>query len=95
MGDGSTPTAWRPVVDKPDRERWNDWGIGLLLQGDLKGAEYAFTQVTKAEPEYADGWLNVARALIQEGETDAAKPFIREALARNDTLGAHPLSSRR
>ena len=63
-------------------------GIGLLLQGDLKGAEYAFTQVTRAEPEYADGWLNVARALIQEGETEAAKPFIREALARNDTLAA-------
>lgn len=87
VGDGSTPTTWRPVVDQPSRERWNDWGIGLLLQGDLKGAEYAFKQVTKAEPGYADGWLNVARALIQEGETDAAKPFIRAALARDDSLG--------
>jgi tetratricopeptide (TPR) repeat protein len=86
VGDGSTPVAWRQVVDKASRERWNDWGIGLLLQGDLKGAEYAFMQVTKAEPEYADGWLNVARARIQEGETDAARPFIREALARNPTL---------
>ena len=72
---------WTPVVRKQDRERWNDWGIGLLLQGDLKGAEYAFRKVTEAEPEYADGWLNVARALIQEGETDAAKPFIAKALA--------------
>jgi tetratricopeptide (TPR) repeat protein len=74
------------VVDRGARERWNDWGIGLLLQGDLKGAEYAFTQVTRAEPDYADGWLNVARALIQEGDTDRAKPFIAEALARNDSL---------
>jgi tetratricopeptide (TPR) repeat protein len=80
-------TDWRTVVDKAGRERWNDWGIGLLLQGDLKGAEFAFKQVTLAEPEYADGWLNVARALIQEGETDAAKPFIAEALSRNDSLG--------
>ena len=63
------------MVRKEDRERWNDWGIGLLLQGDLKGAEYAFKKVTEAEPGYADGWLNVARALIQEGETDAAKPY--------------------
>ena len=87
LGDALTPTVWTPVVDKKDRERWNDWGIGLLLQGDIKAAEYAFTQVTVAEPEYADGWLNVARALIQEGETDAAKPYIAEALKRDASLG--------
>jgi tetratricopeptide (TPR) repeat protein len=86
IGDGKTPPAWTPIVEKADRERWNDWGIGLLLQGDLKGAQYAFTQVTKAEPEYADGWLNVARALIQEGETDAAKPYIAQALTRDPSL---------
>ena len=68
------------------RERWNDWGIGLLLQGDLKGAEYAFKKVTEAEPGYADGWLNVARALIQEGETEAAKPYLAKALAINASL---------
>jgi tetratricopeptide (TPR) repeat protein len=87
IGDAKTETQWTPVVDKKHRERWNDWGIGLLLQGDLKAAEYAFTRVTEAEPEYADGWLNVARALIQEGETDAAKPFIAKALAVNPKLG--------
>jgi Flp pilus assembly protein TadD len=80
-------TDWTPVVKKEDRERWNDWGIGLLLQGDLKGAEYAFKKVTEAEPGYADGWLNVARALIQEGETDAAKPYIQKALELNPELG--------
>jgi tetratricopeptide (TPR) repeat protein len=78
---------WTPVAGKQDRERWNDWGIGLLLQGDLKGAEYAFEKVTEAEPGYADGWLNVARALIQEGETDAAKPYIQKALETNPKLG--------
>ncbi len=87
LDDGKTPTEWRPVVQKPDRERWNDWGIGMLLQGDLKAAEYAFTRVTEAEPEYADGWLNVARALIQEGETDRAKPFIERALKIDASLG--------
>jgi tetratricopeptide (TPR) repeat protein len=80
-------TDWKPVVRKKDRERWNDWGIGLLLQGDLKGAEYAFKRVTEAEPEYADGWLNVARALIQEGETDAAKPYLAKALSIRPQLG--------
>jgi Flp pilus assembly protein TadD len=80
-------TVWKPVVQKPDRERWNDYGIGLLLQGDLKGAEYAFRRVTEAEPGYADGWLNVARVLVQEGETDAAKPFIAKALECDKSLG--------
>jgi tetratricopeptide (TPR) repeat protein len=78
---------WSPAIVKKDRERWNDWGIGLLLQGDLKGAEYAFRKVTEAEPEYADGWLNVARALIQEGETDAAKPFLQKAQELGPQLG--------
>ncbi len=80
-------SVWTPVASKADRERWNDWGIGLLLQGDLKGAEYAFKKVTEAEPGYADGWLNVARALIQEGETEAAKPYIQKALEVNPKLG--------
>ncbi|HSG38721.1 MAG TPA: tetratricopeptide repeat protein, partial [Thermoanaerobaculia bacterium] len=79
-------TEWRPVVAKEDRERWNDWGIGMLLQGDLKGAEYAFKKVTVAEPGYADGWLNVARALIREGQVGAAKPFIQKALAIDSSL---------
>jgi tetratricopeptide (TPR) repeat protein len=85
-GQGTAEAVWRPVVRKKDRERWNDWGIGLLLQGDLKGAEYAFRRVTEAEPEYVDGWVNVARALIQEGEIDAARPFVDKALAINKNL---------
>jgi tetratricopeptide (TPR) repeat protein len=79
--------SWQPAVQQADYDRWNDWGIGLLLQGDLKGAEFAFKEVTKANPQYADGWLNVARALIQEGETDAAKPFVEHALSINPKLG--------
>jgi tetratricopeptide (TPR) repeat protein len=78
--------AWHTVTKTATRERWNDWGIGLLLQGDLKGAEFAFKKTTEAEHGYADGWLNVARALIQEGETDAAKPYIEKALQVNSSL---------
>jgi tetratricopeptide (TPR) repeat protein len=86
VGDAKTKPEWKQVATKADRERWNDWGIGLLLQGDLKGAEYAFKKVTEAEPGYADGWLNVARALIQEGETEAAKPYIAQALKVDPSL---------
>lgn len=83
----SQTPVWSTVAKAGTRERWNDWGIGLLLQGDLKGAEFAFKKAIEAEPGYADGWLNVARALIQEGETDAAKPYIEKALQLNPSLG--------
>jgi tetratricopeptide (TPR) repeat protein len=87
LTNNAAETKWRQVTNKKTRERWNDWGIGLLLQGDVKGAEYAFTKVTEAEPDYADGWLNVARALIQEGETERAKSFIQKSLAVDPNLG--------
>ena len=86
IGPPGKEPLWGPVATKADRERWNDWGIGLLLQGDLKAAEFAFRRVTEAEPDYADGWLNVARALVQEGETDAAKPVIERSLQVNNQL---------
>ena len=81
------PTQCQSVTTKVTRERWNDWGIGLLLQGDLKGAEYAFHKAAEAEPGYADAYLNVARALVQEGETDAAKPYVAKAMKLNPSLG--------
>ena len=55
------------------RERWNDYGIGLFLQGDLKGAEAVFLKVTEIEPAYMDGWVNVARCRIQEGDMNGAE----------------------
>ncbi len=70
-----------PFLDPSVRERWNDYGIGLLLQGDLKGAEAAFQKVTQMEPGYADGWVNVARAMIQEGNMAAAEAVLKKALA--------------
>jgi tetratricopeptide (TPR) repeat protein len=75
-------------IETKDRSRWNDYGIGLLLQGDLKAAERAFTEVTEADPKYADGWVNIARARIQEGNTDAAKPLLEKALQLNPKLAS-------
>jgi tetratricopeptide (TPR) repeat protein len=77
------PFAENLALNSQDRERWNDYGIGLLLQGDLKGAERAFDYVTQVDPQYADGWVNVARARVQEGNTEAAKPVLQKALALN------------
>jgi Tfp pilus assembly protein PilF len=75
-----------PFLDKSVRERWNDYGIGLLLQGDLKGAEATFEKVTVMEPGYADGWVNVGRARLQEGNLAGAEEVLRRALAINPRL---------
>jgi len=80
--EGQTATLPSALLNPtPVRTRWNDYGIGLLLQGDLSGAQNAFQHVTELDPQYADGWLNVARVLVQEGETEAARPYVAHALA--------------
>ena len=85
--DAKAPAApVKPLLDASVRERWNDYGIGLLLQGDLKGAEAAFEKVTVMDPGYADGWVNVARARLQEGNLAGAEEFLRRALAIDPKL---------
>lgn len=68
------------------RERWNDYGIGLFLQGDLRHAEQAFLKVTEIDPAYADGWVNVARVRIEEGNAAAAAPLLEKAVALDPKL---------
>jgi tetratricopeptide (TPR) repeat protein len=77
-----------PHLDKAVRERWNDYGIGLLLQGDLKGAEAAFLKVTEMDPAYADGWVNIGRARSQEGNMAGAEEILRKALTVNGRLAS-------
>ena len=77
-----------PTSSQPEntRERWNDYGIGLLLQGDLKAAETAFLKVTEIEPAYLDGWVNVARARIEEGDMQGAEEMLEKAFEIQKTL---------
>jgi tetratricopeptide (TPR) repeat protein len=68
-------------VESSDWGRWNDYGIGLLLQGDLKGAVAAFARATEADPKNADGYVNIGRALVQEGDLDGARTALDKALS--------------
>ena len=81
----SRPVDLHPTSENT-RERWNDYGIGLLLQGDLKAAETAFLKVTEIEPTYLDGWVNVARARIQEGDMQGAEAMLEKAFEIQRTL---------
>ncbi len=71
---------------KEDWTRWNDYGIGLFLQGDLKGAAAAFEKITEADPQHPDGWTNIGRVLVQEGDTAGAKKVLEKSLAINPRL---------
>ena len=70
------------------RERWNDYGIGLLLQGDLRGAQAAFRNVMASDPTYAEGPVNAARTLVQEGDVASAIPLLEQAIALAPTLAS-------
>jgi Flp pilus assembly protein TadD len=74
------------VLNQDDWTRWNDYGIGLLLQGDLKGAEAAFSKITQMCPDNPDGWVNLGRVALQEGDLERARVVLEKALALSPNL---------
>lgn len=66
---------------EPTWQRWNDYGIGLLLSGSsqLKQAAEAFAKVEQAG-RY-DGPLNTARVYFAEGNLDGATQALARAVA--------------
>ena len=55
-----------------DWMRFNDYGIGLLLQGDTRNASLAFEAVTRADSTRVDGFRNLARIAVRDGNIQAA-----------------------
>jgi tetratricopeptide (TPR) repeat protein len=90
--DLSVLSAGRPqqppqvVLNPEDWTRWNDYGIGLFLQGDLSGAAGAFEKITQMAPTNFDGWTNVGRVRLQEGNLAAAQEVLQKALALKPDL---------
>ena len=74
------------ISTREDWTRWNDYGIGLFLQGDLKAAAAAFEQITEADPLNPDGWTNIGRVLLQEGDTVGARKVLEKSLAIDSKL---------
>ncbi|MCA1686652.1 MAG: tetratricopeptide repeat protein, partial [Planctomycetia bacterium] len=87
--EGGTVAKNDPSPIKDDWQRWNDYGIGLLLEGSEKGGQKG--ELKQAEPVFqkvaelgkADGWVNLARVYLREGRI----PEARDALAK---AAAHP-----
>jgi tetratricopeptide (TPR) repeat protein len=83
----SLPAQRSPI--KPAWQRWNDYGIGCLLEGgpgskkgELKQAEEAFLHLLQLPDKEAHGhgYLNAARVYFEEGRLNAAVEALNKAL---------------
>ncbi len=63
-------------------ERWNDYAIGLFLEGNNRRALDAFEQVSRLNPQSPEGPINLARVLIAEGQLARAAEALAEAERR-------------
>lgn len=76
--------ARAPERKIPAWERWNDYGIGLLIKGkaELRQAEEAFLEVEKLG-RY-DGPVNLGRVYFEEGRVDEAAAALERAATHTD-----------
>ncbi len=75
------PDMTRPKLDaKADWLRFNDYGIGLLIQRDSRAAERAFHRVTEIVPGQVDGWLNLAQLAQVESDLEAYRKNVDKAV---------------
>ena len=80
----ATPVPEQSTPGMHEWERWNDYGIGLLLEGkaELRQAEEAFLRVEQLGR--FDGPLNLSRVYLGEGRVDEAVDSIRRASDATD-----------
>jgi tetratricopeptide (TPR) repeat protein len=79
---GATTTSVAPVPAKADQwTRYNDYGVGLFLGDDTRGAVEMFKRVAQLQPQKMDGWLNQARAYLADGDLRNAESMLRQASA--------------
>jgi tetratricopeptide (TPR) repeat protein len=84
---GDAPAPAQPDSPIPAWQRFNDYGIGLLLQaadshkGEFRQAEAAFAQVERLGRP--DGPLNLARVCLAEGRLEEAAAALARAAAHD------------
>lgn len=68
-------------------ERWQDYGLGLIRQNDLSGAEYAFAQALKSAPDNDDLAINLGIVRLRTGRVLEARFAFQEVAERSDESG--------
>jgi tetratricopeptide (TPR) repeat protein len=79
----NSPTE-KQTTEIPIWQRWNDYGIGLFLEGkaELRQSEQAFQEVEKLNR--FDGPLNLSRVYLREGRIDEAGEAVQRAAKYTD-----------
>jgi tetratricopeptide (TPR) repeat protein len=87
--EGMDTAVENSVPEFPLWQRWNDYGIGLLLKGkaELRQAAEAFTEVEKLNRW--DGPMNLARVYNTEGRLEDAVAALQRA-ARFEDVDGYP-----
>ena len=73
-----------PASTVPEWQRWNDYGIGLLLEGDKGSEKGELIQAAEAFSRVEglgrpDGPLNLARVFLKEGRLEEATAALQRA----------------
>jgi len=82
LGIASDPTVARSPLKNSEPSQWtrfNDYAIGSFLDDDTKTAVLGFEQVTQLQPKKMDGWLNLGRTFLKEGNLKKAESMLRRA----------------
>ncbi|MFQ5708675.1 MAG: tetratricopeptide repeat protein [bacterium] len=78
---GNTVATDGAVLDPSQWVRFNDYGIGLLLEGDTRGAALAFAEVAALRPNLIEGPLNLAKTAVRDGNLDKAYDYLQQCEA--------------
>ena len=90
------PVEGEPAAENPPSpikdawQRWNDYGIGLFLEGSDKGGQKG--ELKQAEPVFrkvaelgkAEGWVNLTRVYQREGRIPDARDALAKAAAQKE-----------
>jgi tetratricopeptide (TPR) repeat protein len=79
---GAAPSDKVDAATTDEWLRFNDLGIGLLMQGDTKRALAAFQRVTELAPDRVDGYRNQARVHLLESSPEPALALLQAAEER-------------
>jgi Flp pilus assembly protein TadD len=77
------PIPAEKVAEGTNWMRWNDWGIGGLVQRDTALATQAFGVLRDKLPNRVDGWRNLARTKLVDGDIAGAIELLKQAEDRD------------